>query len=294
MARVSNTDVARAVVSRMDDLESGTSTTVASFPGEGEFVIRVLSDLHIGVPGDGANDFNITDKEFVGYLTKLLRKDGTDAVVLLGDILEMWEVEGLTTKPADRLKRLRDSRPMLFKFFDEHLGKDVFYVAGNHDVSTTKLMDAPLGLVVEANGQSVFFTHGHFVDEDNSGSGEWRGRLGTAFRSAMERLMHDDIDVLLMKVARQVGRSGDASIYREWGQRLCMEYSYSLAVMGHTHKLEHITADGYQYANTGNGEDFTREGKVQVTSVFLSPSGTRVTQATVQLGGASSGCCVLQ
>ena len=51
--------------------------------------IVVLSDLHIGIPGSGSNDFRFSDKEICGRL-KSLKEEGY-IIILLGDIFELLE-----------------------------------------------------------------------------------------------------------------------------------------------------------------------------------------------------------
>ena len=285
------------VFKRVLDLENVSSTVLKTMNIAGnQAVITVISDLHIGVPGDRANDFQISDDVFVSWMKERLQKSA--ALILLGDVLEMWEIKTATTTPKQRLARLKTARPKLFKFFDEHLNNDVFYVLGNHDASTGKLMNNILGLELEfPSGATIFATHGHFVDEDNSGSGEWKGRIGAAFRGALERELDDDVDIILMKLADQVGRSGDAKLYSDWGARLVEAYNYDLVLMGHTHKMETIKLpNNSYYANTGNGEDTVREGKLQVTTITVPLSGEKagpklsLSQDTIKLEKGRSIC----
>eukprot|EP01060_Flectonema_neradi_P007822 TRINITY_DN15538_c0_g2_i1.p1 TRINITY_DN15538_c0_g2~~TRINITY_DN15538_c0_g2_i1.p1 ORF type:complete len:313 (+),score=40.82 TRINITY_DN15538_c0_g2_i1:58-939(+) len=289
------------VISSVSDLQEPTNndviTKLVASHGPG-FKICVYSDLHIGPSDDKANDFKISDTLFVNKLEEDLRE--VDCIILLGDILELWEISHSHTDSEARYRKIKETRPKFFEFLLNHQNKDLFYVCGNHDAKTSKLLRNPLGinLTLPDTGGSIFATHGHFIDEDNIGSGEWKGRIGTAFRSAAERLVHPDIDTVLMKIADHVGRSGDKKLYSDWGDHLATEFGYSLVIMGHTHKAEISHRGTHHYVNTGGGEEITKKGKVQRT-LIEAVSGEKlckITQKIVQIDTdtpGSSGCCVI-
>eukprot|EP00756_Hemistasia_phaeocysticola_P036355 Hpha_TRINITY_DN16637_c1_g8::TRINITY_DN16637_c1_g8_i1::g.179158::m.179158 len=289
-------------VSTVKDLEKpDEAVALASVTSSGEtFSISLYSDLHIGIPGDKANDFDISDDAFVKHLEDELA-GGVDCIILLGDVLELWEVGAGATSPTMRFEDIKKARPKLFAFFSAHIGKDVFYVAGNHDGATTSLLHASLGLrlTFPSSGGTLFATHGHFVDEDNKPGSDWTGRIGTAFRAVVERHVHPKADEALMQIADRVGRSGDPKLYEEWGDQLAREFDFSMVVMGHTHKPVISDKLFYHYVNTGNGEEVTRQGKVLRTSFVARPSKKTfdVSQTLVVLNpkaGIKSGCCSLQ
>ena len=291
----------QCIAHKVTDLQSpDTTSIVTKMTGKhgAGFKIVVYSDLHIGPTDDRANDFKISDTLFVNKLEEDLRE--VDCIILLGDILELWEISHKNTTSEERFNKIKSSRPQFFKFLSDHQNKDVFYICGNHDAKTAKLINAPLGIHFEFpdNGGGIFATHGHFIDEDNTGSGEWRGRIGTAFRAAAERLIHPNADEALMEIADHVGRSGDSKLYSDWGDHLASEFGYSVVIMGHTHKSEILSRPTHHYVNTGGGEEVTRKGKLQRTFIeaTVSEKLCKITQNIIQIdtdSPDSGGCCTI-
>eukprot|EP01060_Flectonema_neradi_P034167 TRINITY_DN5919_c0_g1_i1.p1 TRINITY_DN5919_c0_g1~~TRINITY_DN5919_c0_g1_i1.p1 ORF type:complete len:337 (+),score=38.81 TRINITY_DN5919_c0_g1_i1:54-1064(+) len=265
---------------KVDDLDSlKGGGVIQKLSTEDKLVVKVTSDHHMGMPDDGANDFHITDAQFVKWMNESLT-NGTSAIILLGDILEFWELQYKSQPTRELYDNFRISRPALFSYLDNHLNKDIFYVLGNHDYNMLEYIGAPLGLYLEGAGQKVFFTHGHYTDEKLHGT---PGQIESAYyRASAERLLHGNAEEYLKELKGETGRNGDHLGYRDSAEELITRYQLTQVVFGHTHVQETYG----NYVNSGGGEYIVSDGNIQVTTLIIPANGSNIvsSQETIKIG----------
>ena len=123
----------------------------------------VISDLHIGFEHKFSSNKNIVEKnssinEIISNVTKIIKKENPDTLILLGDIKS--SIQTITKS------EWRDI-PYFFEEIKNSL--DVILIPGNHDGNIDKLIpnDVTLisskGMIIE----DVLLTHGHTMPSEN-------------------------------------------------------------------------------------------------------------------------------
>ncbi len=166
--------------------------------------IIVISDTHLGHSRANVTAFNA----FLQWLAKgdlrVRTTDGErelpypDTLLLLGDILELWE-------PAnDSFGSVGDQSKMLLEKLIELPCKKI-YVLGNHDTSLEELrakkyrlpggdfeifynhFPAEVTDTVTIGAQKYFFMHGHQFDKDTRKFGKW-GEIGPSILLSLQKI----------------------------------------------------------------------------------------------------------
>ncbi|SMO91711.1 UDP-2,3-diacylglucosamine diphosphatase [Gracilimonas mengyeensis] len=126
----------------------------------------VLSDVHLGTVGCHA-------VELVQYLNSINPK----RVILNGDFIDMWNFRKYYW-PEAHMHVIRTLITMMTN------GTDIYYLTGNHDEILRKVSSLQLGplfirdkLVLELNGEQVWFFHGDIFDITMKHS-KWIAKLG--------------------------------------------------------------------------------------------------------------------
>ncbi len=133
--------------------------------GEKKFI--VFSDLHMGDGAEGSDDF-LPNREILFHALNHYFMRGWHPI-LLGDVEELWECN-----LEDVLRTYSDIYRLLEKFKEE--GR-FLRILGNHDIflgepsfrkgrglDSESLFLPVEGLRIEAEGGSLFLTHGHQID----------------------------------------------------------------------------------------------------------------------------------
>ena len=126
----------------------------------------VISDVHLGTVGCHA-------VELIQYLNSIDPK----RVILNGDFIDMWQFKKYYW-PEAHMHVIRTFIRMMTN------GIDIYYLTGNHDETLRKISSLQLGplfvrdkLVLELNGEKVWFFHGDIFDVTMKYS-KWLAKLG--------------------------------------------------------------------------------------------------------------------
>ncbi len=123
----------------------------------------IISDLHIGFEHKFSSNKNIVKKnssinEIISNVTKIIKKENPDTLILLGDIKS-----SIQTITKSEWKDI----PYFFEEIKNSL--DVILIPGNHDANIDKLIPndvtliSPKGMIIE----DVLLTHGHTMPSEN-------------------------------------------------------------------------------------------------------------------------------
>jgi UDP-2,3-diacylglucosamine pyrophosphatase LpxH len=263
-----------------------------SLPRKLPFRIRVLSDLHIGVPGTGSNDFLLDDEAFLAYLDASL--ESANVVVLNGDVFECWE-GNLVRNSEQRFREIAEARPALVEGLRQRAEAGrLVVVAGNHDaiVRTAKLFPAVESWTQREYGVLLHVAHGHQADAFNAGlAGGGLGGCGRCISACVglgESLLYADLDHDLSALQAICTGERDASVMLDHAERLAARNSYDVVVYGHSHDatVEPILRGAALYANSGTASGsrdavdkvdltITPDARVEVVVASTSVLGTR-------------------
>lgn len=126
----------------------------------------VISDVHLGTVGCHA-------VELIQYLNSINPK----RVILNGDFIDMWNFRKYYW-PETHMHVIRTLITMMTN------GVDIYYLTGNHDETLRRISSLQLGplfirdkLVLELNGEKVWFFHGDIFDVTMKHS-KWIAKLG--------------------------------------------------------------------------------------------------------------------
>lgn len=126
----------------------------------------VLSDVHLGTVGCHA-------VELVQYLNSI----DPERVILNGDFIDMWNFRKYYW-PEAHMHVIRTLINMMTN------GVDIYYLTGNHDEALRRISSLQLGplfvrdkLVLEMNGEKVWFFHGDIFDVTMRYS-KWIAKIG--------------------------------------------------------------------------------------------------------------------
>jgi len=120
-------------------------------------VILVVSDVHLGYAKSNVDEFD-------GFLQNTIDRTDVDALVILGDFIDMWrrDISGLFLENHQILQSLLTLQKK----------KAVYYIVGNHDYHLLRLVDHkyPLefkkNLTLKRNGVTYVFKHGYEFDDE--------------------------------------------------------------------------------------------------------------------------------
>ena len=229
------------------------------------FSALVISDLHIGVKGDDADDFKLDEEKFISYLNRSLERN--NLVILNGDIFECWEGHGLSKESQqEQLDKIKETRPELFAALTA--GGKLKLIIGNHDgiLLTGKTETGALShYTVKMEGFEVYFAHGHQSDVYNNEHG-CCGRLISYCMGKGERLIDPDLDHKLEAIYDICTSRRYSDVTANHAFSLALMAGYDCVVYGHTH--EPMVRKNYDiiYGNSGHGRDFTdRIDEVSIT-----------------------------
>jgi UDP-2,3-diacylglucosamine pyrophosphatase LpxH len=139
---------------------------VNSYKKKKSVEVVVISDVHLGTYGCHA-------KELLSYLKSI----NPSIVILNGDIIDIWQFSKRYW-PKSHMKVLK----YIMGWISE--GKEVHYIAGNHDEMFRKFVDFNMGtfsiknkVVLELDGKKAWFFHGDVFDISIKHT-KWLAKLG--------------------------------------------------------------------------------------------------------------------
>ncbi|PPK88176.1 UDP-2,3-diacylglucosamine pyrophosphatase LpxH [Neolewinella xylanilytica] len=218
--------------------------------------VVVISDVHLGTYGSRAG-------ELLAYLHSIDPR----TIVLNGDIIDIWQFNKRYF-PPDHLKVIKHLLSLVVK------GKEVIYVAGNHDELMRRFRGFDLAgfkivnkVVLELDGKRAWVFHGDVFDVTMKHS-RWLARLGgigydflirlnTVVNACSHRLGRGRISLskrIKSGVKRAIRHIDD---FETTAARIAMSNGYEYVVCGHIHQPQHrvITDErgrSVTYLNSGD------------------------------------------
>lgn len=198
-----------------------------------------ISDLHLGSP--------LFDDEIV--IVDLLQSPKYDEIVLVGDILDVWE--------DDIESILESNRAIVEAIHKASIDRPVTYILGNHDPDReTILKYLPLVGVCEEYlfGKGVV-THGHQFD-DLIIKYSWLAKIVFYIHWVCERAFGINVKAYFRRLFYSLSAKKDKRYYNDLiidvEKNAIEKYSdYDYVIMGHTH-LPKIVSGKTTYVNVGD------------------------------------------
>lgn len=216
--------------------------------------IAVISDVHLGTYGSRA-------AEVLTYLNSI----DPDTLIINGDLIDIWQFR----------KRYfpKSHLAVLQKIFSlAASGKSVYFIPGNHDDLIRKFGDFSLGnlhiqneLVLDINGQTVWFHHGDKYDKSvrHQGLAAFGGRIYEGFI-----LLEKGINWFLKPFGNKPFQSAKkiksfskkmsktALDFEEMAINEAISRKFDVMVCGHVHKPQNsvinIKSESLLYLNSGD------------------------------------------
>ncbi len=209
----------------------------------------VISDLHLG------NPFSTQSRRVYAFL-RWAAREGFD-VCINGDGLEIAQSSfaKMTTEIPEFLRALSDVRKM---------GREVFYVVGNHDIALEHFLDdwgmlkASPFLNLTSGGKRIRIEHGHLYDPffvQHPHLYEFLTRLGAIPLRIFPRSYRLWIRFERWKSGRRAKRTGITGEPREFAIAAAeiARRGFDTVIFGHTHHAGQVDLDdGGKYLNPGS------------------------------------------
>lgn len=205
-------------------------------------VYVIVSDLHMGVPGDPATDFH-QGSCFATHL-KNWHDEGWK-IVMNGDCEELWQFEQTAVE---------DANPRVCQAIEDYA---YVIIRGNHDDVPTICGRSTIEFL--RVGKYLKIMHGREFDPFNSPPWTWVGRTVSWAAGVLERVVHADVDEKLERwIARRLKRGRYADFagvqrYERLARKHADEIGVERIVLGHTHKR--VYAPCARYMNSGTWTD---------------------------------------
>ena len=195
----------------------------------------VISDVHLGTIGCHAIE-----------LTQYLNSIRPKRVILNGDFIDMWNFRKYYW-PEAHMHVIRTLITMMTN------GVDIYYLTGNHDETLRKISSLQLGplfirdkLVLELNGEKVWFFHGDIFDVTMKYS-KWIAKLGGHGYELLILLNSwvNNISVKLgygkLSLSKKIKDSVKTAVsfiddFEITAMELAIEEGYDYVVCGHIHQ----------------------------------------------------------
>jgi UDP-2,3-diacylglucosamine pyrophosphatase LpxH len=247
-------------------------------------IVAVISDLHIGIPETGSNDYKINDSKTIEALDYLYSK--ADTIILNGDIVECWEAVGISLDTQEyQFEKIKASHQVLFEYITNKINaKKMIYVVGNHDdviFRRNLFPDVQKFYVID---KKILVAHGHQVDFANADN-SFLGKCVTCCIGHAEKIIFKDIDVVLGDIYDTFARH-ENEIYEKCAAEHFLNGAIGV-IFGHTHKAYVISIGNGWYANSGCWRD--KESGMDVIFADTSPGADLLSYKKINLseGGFS-------
>lgn len=219
--------------------------------------VAILSDLHIGLE----ENWKERASDICTVIEHLL--ETKEAVILNGDIFELWRYERLQWRPSRMLSKLKtifSSMPRLLTIMQH---PRLLYVYGNHDYPCSKLDNSTWGFesyksvtILDGNTK-IHIEHGHNADGMNDAelekSSSWWRIISTWVIAKLEDIFNVNPLVVEPKVNDILFTAdSERSLYENYAA----DIKADVVILGHTHLMyTKRLANGVHYANSGSGLD---------------------------------------
>ena len=213
--------------------------------------VAVLSDLHLG-RRDKLDQFsrNPGAESHLELLLEYLEKH-VDKIVLLGDIFET--LRGRAYRAYEKeLRLILRHYPVLAKKFTEH--KKYLLFQGNHDLATSKVLNAYDTYSIKERDTKLLFFHGHQVDPWHMKKNlkRYTAELGCWLGGWMERL---GMDVTHKGHLSSKYKSLNNLWKPEEWERACVDFGKQhgadIVITGHSHHPMKVEIEGVLFMNSG-------------------------------------------
>jgi UDP-2,3-diacylglucosamine pyrophosphatase LpxH len=211
--------------------------------------IKVISDVHIGIPGSNANDCHFKDTEIFNFLTKSC--ENYDKVILNGDIFECWES---SEAGGSGFKYQLIQLENIFKHFPKTINlmntnDKIVLIHGNHDIILSHanqkiLTKVQENFTVNEHGFTIHFAHGHRGDVFNNRYNFYGytfkpiGRFLSYMSHLGELYINKDMEKYLTSIQKTIMPSHDNSKIKKHAINIARNKKYNMVVYGHTHTSE--------------------------------------------------------
>jgi UDP-2,3-diacylglucosamine pyrophosphatase LpxH len=211
--------------------------------------IKVVSDIHIGIPGSNCNDCHFTDDQIFAFLTKSC--ENHDNVILNGDIFECWESSeagghGFESQ-LKQLKNISVHFPKTIKLINTN--DKIVLIYGNHDIILNHKNQNTLTKVKETftateHDFTIHFAHGHRGDTYNKNYNfcgytfEPIGRFLSYLSHLGELYINKNMEHHLIAIQKTIMPAHDDSQIKKHAINIARNKKYNMVVFGHTHNSE--------------------------------------------------------
>ena len=227
-------------------------------------IIKVISDIHLGMMDDADPNKSFGDADMLAFLKKTVAS--CSSLVLLGDIFDLWEKDisaGVTN--AANYAKIKSKRPKTVAYIETE--PKIVYIVGNHDgeiysgspidslpiansssTDLTNIKAKAINDLISTYGNiTIRFSHGHLGDEFNTKYKEGASCLSCIYGCCQRtggEAMEDKLDTVMSQV--NSGTKCTEST-RAWA----LSQPQDIICCGHTHYAEFLKADGKLYLNDG-------------------------------------------
>lgn len=216
--------------------------------------LRILffSDAHLG-----ANDEYLNRRKL---LIQFLNKVGSscDKIIINGDLFDFW-FEYKYAIPKGYLDILSEL------YFLRKKGKEIFYIAGNHDFWMDRYLNEELGIELykdefefEVDGYKFWVFHGDGIAKKDVGYRILKKIFRFRPNIWLYRWLHPDIGIPLAKKISHSSREAskykdlkDEQDYIEYAQKIAQK-GYDFIILGHRHQPTLEKVETKTYVNLGD------------------------------------------
>jgi len=219
--------------------------------------IFIISDAHVG-----AQSAEVEAKKsarLISFFKFLQTQPGR--LVICGDLFDFW-FEYRYAVPGRHFHVLAQLSELV------RSGKEIDYIAGNHDFWLNSFMERELGLRLHAddlelsqNGKKIYFCHGDGLLRQDRGYRALKKVLRHPWSIFLYRWVHPDIGVPLALHFSQLSRKAEkpAALKKDDDYRAFafakIDQGYDVVVLGHTHLAACVAHGPGWYVNAGNWMD---------------------------------------
>jgi UDP-2,3-diacylglucosamine pyrophosphatase LpxH len=231
--------------------------------------VCVISDLHLGVAGEGANDFRFDDEKAAAFIAKQAAE--CDWVIVAGDLWELWEPSLANAPQTEELfKEICRGWPQITRAITE--ARNIVILTGNHDSAVSLRAWLPkVRTEVLVPELSLFVAHGHQGDRawcsENSPCLPFVRCLACCV-GCEENLFDPDFDEKVSRI-QHLANTKTSDEIQNYGFAVAGKLGVGIVCFGHTHKAELAGRGDMVYANCGKWVG--KGGLVQLVTVETLP-----------------------
>lgn len=213
-----------------------------------------ISDVHLGTKN--AKSEKIKEKKLLSFLDHVATNG--ERLFIVGDLFDFW-FEYRTVIPRGHMKVLAALARL------HELGREVHYIAGNHDFWMRDFLTTELGIPVHFDGKEFvinnrrfFLHHGDGVKKKDGGYHLMKRVFRNKFNIFLYSLLHPDLGIPLAKWVAQTSRNHsshngppDDRDYQELAQQK-FQQGIDYVIFGHLHYPMLLPYGEKKYVNLGD------------------------------------------